>query len=512
MPSNTHRIRRLRLLVRTSSASSAFSQRQTIRRDVESLLIPALGRAFDDAASDDEMVRVPRLDLRVRLPEDGFETGELARLVEEQTREALRGAVRDRSPTAATDHDNPLAIWTMSIGEHRRTAFLDYLASGRLTWEGRESDPADTGLAEWLKVEAEAVANEPRSVDATLIGTFETRLVVAFRLLQLLSPSGRAAAIRSRSFATSHLLGVTLRKIAEKDSLGDTMQLRADSMLLALREEDLSGPEPRGIHSSAVRELLADCLSRLARGTPPVSSLQKEVEELLSLADSEHGKSASGERTAHTVHPSNTTSTTPSGSSISDFDADEVAWQLKAMAGLSGGQALANDSAALPATDAGIILTHPFLPTLFEAVGLISDRGLPRANIPRAAALLHWIATGRERIFEFEISVIKLLVGLSPTDPLSVSGGLLRDEDLAEADAMLAAMGRHWPALRNTSTAGLRSSFLQRRGLIRDSETGWTLQVETAPFDMLLGQLPWNYRIVKLSWMTRPLFTEWPTP
>jgi hypothetical protein len=125
---------------------------------------------------------------------------------------------------------------------------------------------------------------------------------------------------------------------------------------------------------------------------------------------------------------------------------------------------------------------------------------------------LHWIATGREAIFEFELSVVKLLVGLSPMDPLSVTGGLLRDEDLAEADAMLAAMGRHWPALRNTSRAGLRTSFLQRRGLIRDSETGWTLQVETAPFDMLLGQLPWSFRIVKLPWMTRPIFTEWPTP
>jgi len=106
---------------------------------------------------------------------------------------------------------------------------------------------------------------------------------------------------------------------------------------------------------------------------------------------------------------------------------------------------------------------------------------------------------------------IKVLLGLAPDDPLAVADGLLSDGDRAEADALLAAAVKHWPALGNTSIAGLRVSFLQRRGLLRDDERGWHLQVETRSFDMLLGQLPWSISIMKLPWMTKPIHTDWPT-
>ena len=36
------------------------------------------------------------------------------------------------------------------------------------------------------------------------------------------------------------------------------------------------------------------------------------------------------------------------------------------------------------------------------------------------------------------------------------------------------------------------------------------LRVES--FDMLVGQLPWGIGIVKLPWMTKPIYTDWPTP
>ena len=77
---------------------------------------------------------------------------------------------------------------------------------------------------------------------------------------------------------------------------------------------------------------------------------------------------------------------------------------------------------------------------------------------------------------------------------------------------MLAAAVEHWPALGNTSITGLRESFMQRRGLLRDDERGWQLQVETASFDVLLGRLPWSISIMKLPWMTKPIYTDWPTP
>jgi hypothetical protein len=132
--------------------------------------------------------------------------------------------------------------------------------------------------------------------------------------------------------------------------------------------------------------------------------------------------------------------------------------------------------------------------------------------LPRAAALLHWLATGREEVFEFELGLIKVLLGLTPDDPLPVADGLLSDGDRTEGDALLAAAIEHWHALGRTSIAGLRVSFLQRRGLLARDERGWQLRVEPESFDVLLGRLPWGIGITKLPWMTRPLFTDWPTP
>src|SRR5436853_369125 len=76
--------------------------------------------------------------------------------------------------------------------------------------------------------------------------------------------------------------------------------------------------------------------------------------------------------------------------------------------------------------------------------------------LPRAAALLHFIATGREELYEFELGIIKVLLGLRLETPLAVSEGLLVREDREECDALLRAAIGHWNALKTTSIDGLR--------------------------------------------------------
>jgi hypothetical protein len=175
------------------------------------------------------------------------------------------------------------------------------------------------------------------------------------------------------------------------------------------------------------------------------------------------------------------------------------------------------DSAVMRVQVAGLVLAHPFLSSLFAARGLLGEDGktLPSHQLPRAAALLHWLACGRDEVFEFELGLIKPLLGLRLSDPLPLSEGLLGDADREECTALLTAMISHWPALRSTSIEGLQLSFLQRQGLLRENEdgqqSGWQLQLESESFNMLLAQLPWSISIVRLPWMTRPIFTDWPT-
>jgi hypothetical protein len=163
---------------------------------------------------------------------------------------------------------------------------------------------------------------------------------------------------------------------------------------------------------------------------------------------------------------------------------------------------------ALIARLGGLILLHPFLPHFFESTGVLEEDQLQR---PRAAALLHLLATGDEEPYELDLGFIKILLGLRPGEPLPVAAGLLRETDREEAEALLQAVIGHWSVLKNTSLEGLRHTFLQRRGLLREKAEGFHLQLEPESFDVLLGYLPWGIGTVKLPWMKKPIFTDWPT-
>lgn len=163
---------------------------------------------------------------------------------------------------------------------------------------------------------------------------------------------------------------------------------------------------------------------------------------------------------------------------------------------------------------AGLVLLHPFLPRFFEstAVKAAGEPALLTGELPRAAALLHLLATGDQEPFELDLGFIKVLLGLPIDAQLPISEGLVPASDREEVDALLAAVIDHWSALKRTSVSGLRASFLQRHGLLREDDQGFRLQVEPAPFDMLLGQLPWGIGTIKLPWMKKLLFTDWPAP
>jgi CRP-like cAMP-binding protein len=163
---------------------------------------------------------------------------------------------------------------------------------------------------------------------------------------------------------------------------------------------------------------------------------------------------------------------------------------------------------------AGLILLHPFISRFFENTGIkkIGMAQLSSSVTARAAALLHFLATGQEEVYEYELGFIKVLLGLEPATPLLVAEGLVQPDDKEEAEAVLQSIISYWTILKNTSVQGLRSSFLQRQGLLREDDNGWRLQVEPMPFDMLLERLPWGIGIVKLPWMQQAIYTEWPTP
>ena len=74
---------------------------------------------------------------------------------------------------------------------------------------------------------------------------------------------------------------------------------------------------------------------------------------------------------------------------------------------------------------------------------------------------------------------------------------------------MLEGVLQNWGRLTNTSIAGLQEGFLRREGRLEELEDTYLLTVETKAFDMLLDQVPWNFRTIKYSWMEKAIQVKW---
>jgi len=156
---------------------------------------------------------------------------------------------------------------------------------------------------------------------------------------------------------------------------------------------------------------------------------------------------------------------------------------------------------------AGVVLLHPFLPRLFEALGIATDDALVQPD--RALGLLHFLATGQPIAPEYDLLLPKLLCNL-PLDLPAPAPAVLSAAEMDEAIALLSAVVGHWTALGDISVDGLRGSFLVRPGkLSRRGDGSDLLQVEPRSYDILLDRLPWGIGMLQLPWMKKILWVEW---
>ncbi|WP_448661443.1 contractile injection system tape measure protein [Sphingomonas sp. CJ20] len=172
--------------------------------------------------------------------------------------------------------------------------------------------------------------------------------------------------------------------------------------------------------------------------------------------------------------------------------------------------------AALPLyiANAGLVLLHPYLPRLFEQLGVLAPDAEGRLRIAagdaatRAVHTLQYLVDQRLDAPEPELALNKLLCGLPIDTPVAPST-VLEEADLALCASLTTAVLANWPALNNSSPDALRETFLQRAGRIAKSEDRWTITVERRTLDVLVDQIPWGFRLMFHPWMEEPLHVEW---
>ena len=160
--------------------------------------------------------------------------------------------------------------------------------------------------------------------------------------------------------------------------------------------------------------------------------------------------------------------------------------------------------------NAGVVLTHAFLPMFFKELKLINDKKQFRNQQAqhRAIHLIHYLASGQEGLPEYRLLLPKLLGGLRLDLPIE-RGVVLKKKEKKEADALLKAVIKHWGALGNASIEALREGFFNRDGKLSTTDKGQLLQIEQRTEDILLSRLPWSISMIKLPWMPEMLFVEW---
>ena len=157
----------------------------------------------------------------------------------------------------------------------------------------------------------------------------------------------------------------------------------------------------------------------------------------------------------------------------------------------------------------GLILLHPFLPTLFDTLQLLTpNKTLAAEKRDLAVHLLHFIATGDEEAAEHELSFEKLLCGIPLAYPIRKSVKLERFHK-EEVISLLKTVIAYWNALKNTTPSGLRGQFLCRQGKWIAEDDKIQLFIERQTADVLLNQLPWGLSIVKLPWLNKLIYINW---
>ncbi|MFV0311291.1 MAG: contractile injection system tape measure protein [Dysgonomonas sp.] len=159
--------------------------------------------------------------------------------------------------------------------------------------------------------------------------------------------------------------------------------------------------------------------------------------------------------------------------------------------------------------NAGVVILAPYLPRLFSMLSL-TEKGDFRDEDARLKAvfLLHYAVWEKEEAGELELPVNKLFAGMETGDSIPQKIELSSPEKETVA-SMLNGVLQNWGKLKNSSPMTLREAFLRRNGRLEEKEDSYYLTVEEKAYDMLLDSIPWNFRMIRMPWMKKPVIVKW---
>ncbi|GBO53444.1 hypothetical protein APA_1351 [Pseudanabaena sp. lw0831] len=502
--------------------------RKNLRDRWQDTLIPVFESTFDEIAGSDRIIHIPKLELHIKVNSEQELLDILPELIQQQLQEQLRSLDLTTIPLTTISQSGEVLRET-TAQQNQFEILMHYLQTGSLPWQ------ASSASASEIAVDLKETCSNQRSQLINYLSNRAETAAFYFRLLQLLTRSQALAIIDPLLDRLSTEWKITIIEVMGFVSESTQIQLnhpRRSQLVAAILSRVSSEQIPSNGFSMSLdriltqagidRQVLVDALPSVTatlfqtqtnfdRPRPDPNLSAVENPEINFLNDEALRSRLSNEFNHPELNLDSTNLLEEEDLDNQDrkFETDFSDEAVNPVVDFTE----QNDRFSLFVNYAGLVLIHPFISPLFEATGIkkTNSHAIADTQMPRAAALLHFLARGQEEIYEYELGLIKILLGLEPETPLLVGVGVLQECDREEAETVLQSTINYWSVLGNTSTDGIRSSFLQRSGLLRRTEDSWSLNVEHQSFDMLLEHLPWTISIVKLSWMKYPLYTEWQT-
>lgn len=159
--------------------------------------------------------------------------------------------------------------------------------------------------------------------------------------------------------------------------------------------------------------------------------------------------------------------------------------------------------------DAGLVLIWPYLSTLFDKMGYLTEGTFTdMATQHKAVLLLHYLVYKQLPEDESPLVLAKILCGMHPAETVSVKTEIGEEWDEIRT-GLWDAVKANWDKLRNTSIEGLIQSFVMREGILKSAPSAWHLNVERKTIDVLMSSLPWPISVIKLKWSKELLTVAW---
>jgi len=443
-------------------------------------ILPTMASVFDELSNNEEIIRIDRLEIDLGvLSEKDINQSSWDGTILEAIRKQLYEKIGGRKPNPWVTRE-PRAISACR-------QWLFYMQKGYLPWNALEVNEG------WYNVVLETLAVDYASV-SELIRMIKGEPVVSHRIV----------AQHKVDFLVKLFEILTAQGQQDLPGIAEVL----DKMFLQAKGSGLSG---RGIMDGTQRIWVL--LLREVAGSERQLSLQNLVERILrrywSVDPNFHFPDKENVLAHDIILPVVDRLKKEAGQftpPYNEIDSDE-----KVFVGdkKKETEKIENIDQGIYLQNAGVVLLHPFLSSLFRRLYLVKEGKFENEQAQQKALyLIHYMATGQVLAEEYELSIAKVLCAWPLEIPVDKSAKLSTDE-LTETDAMLTAAIEQWSVLKNTSATGLREGFLQRSGKLFTENEKLYLRVEAQSIDVLLDQLPWVLSMIKLPWMKELLRVEW---